>query len=740
LSAPAELALAVPARTSAARAFAGSVASRALVAATVGLCASAAAADWLPPQPLLLGLSIGLAIPAIVFRQVPVLLMAIAFMAGQLGAWRMQGAEAALTAAGKQVEALTGPLELRGLVADDPVNRGRTTSLRLSDVLVRAGDGWQPLKFGVRLNVPAWPEHEYGEELQVRGRLEALAGGGAIEALRRQGVLASVSYPRLSYLPNPQANPVLIALFRFRLRLGETIDQTLPEPAGSTLKATILGLRSALSKDEEQALITTGTVHLVAISGFKLSLLAAGLEAIGLWLLRRTTGRAPITFAVTVVVLTTMAGYTLMTGASPSAVRAAMMAGAALLAALVGRPREQLAALALAVFAIVLIRPFELQDGGFQLSCLSVLGIALLGEPLNPRRWIEPVPGTTQPVVAAAGRAAAVSLAATAFDLPVLAGSFHIVSLVAPLANLLGMPLLGPIMILGGLGALFGSLVPVLGALLLWPAWACVSLLEGIVRLSASLPYAALPIGELAPALVAMYYALLLAAAWWLRRKGPTRPPKPATWARRVSRIAIGAGAVAAACASAIATRPPSTLRTTFLAVPGQATLIQAPAGTKVLVDGSADGRALLRQLGAILPPWDRNIDAVVLTSTNSDHIAGLEELSARYRIGALVPPGDVPGSATLSRLLQHVPPVRVDRVDLGRGLLTRDHDGWRLQSGPDSIVLRAGGSDLQLATGSWRVIPMLRGLQPEAADGLLPLAETGAITVTFGASASVDS
>ncbi|HEY8693681.1 MAG TPA: ComEC/Rec2 family competence protein, partial [Chloroflexota bacterium] len=461
--------------------------------------------DSLGSAPALLGLSGAAVGAAILVRKLAfarlvgaIVLLATAALAAQVGAWRMQATLDHMADAKTQVTRFGGAQQqIRGLVADDPAPRGRTTSLTLSDVLVRNGDSWEPLGAKVLVSVPHWPDHEYGEYLQLRGRLQALSGAGAIEALGRQGVLASMSYLRVSWLANPQANPVLVGMSRLRQRLGDTIGQTLPDPVAATLKATILGLRGALPKNEQQALVNTGTVHLVVISGFKLSLLAAGLQMIGLWILRRTSARLFARLVVSASVLAGIGGYTVLTGATPSAVRAAIMAGLVVFAALMGRPHDQVAALAIAVLAIVGLSPLEVQDAGLQLSCLSVLGIAVLAEPLA--RWFRG-PAARLPAAGWWGRlgrmaalalaeAMGASLAATAFDVPVLADSFHVVSLISPVANLLGMPLLAPIMIFGGLGAGLGSVWLPLGAVFLWPAWAFTTLLDWLVNWTAGLPW-----------------------------------------------------------------------------------------------------------------------------------------------------------------------------------------------------------------------------------------------------------
>jgi len=668
-----------------------------------------------------------------------VALLALAAVAAMAGAWRMQDAEASLALGKAQVQRFGGQQQIRGLVADDPSPRQRATSLTLSDIVVRNGEGWEPLGARVLVSVPHWPEHEYGEYLQLRGLLRPLSGEGAIEALGRQGVLASMSYPRVSYLANPQANRVLVSISRLRLRLGETISQTLPEPAASTLKATILGLRSVLPKDEQQALVNTGTVHLIVISGFKLTLLAAGLQALGLWVLRRTTARMWARLGVSMAVLATIAGYTVLTGATPSAVRAAIMAGLVVLAALVGRQHDQLATLAISVLAIVGLRPFELEDGGFQLSCLSVLGIALLAEPLagRLRRPALALPDglrAVRVVALALGEAIAASVAATAFVAPVLAASFHVVSVVSPLANLLGMPLLWPIMVLGGLGALFGSVWLPMGALLLWPAWAFTSLLEWIVHWTAALPYAALSIDGMAPEAVAGYYAVLLCATWLLRR-GPAevQPSRPAP-SRRLAWSLMLAGALGVAAMSALRTGPPSSVQTTLLAVPGQAALIQTRGGRKVLIDGGESGAELLRQLGRMLPPWDRNLDLVLITSSRTDHTGGLDGLFGRYTVAAVVEPDAKGSPLTFQRLQARAQRLSADAVELGDGArLRHTAQGWQLEQGDASVLVTDRGFDVRTPDGAWRVLAMLRGAGAPTEDDAMALSETGNVTVTFG-------
>lgn len=88
----------------------------------------------------------------------------------------------------------------------------------------------------------------------------------------------------------------------------------------------------------------------------------------------------------------------------------------------------------------------------------------------------------------------------------------------------------------------------------------------------------------------------------------------------------------------ALAGLPDGRLHVYFLDVgQGDAILIQAPDGRQVLVDGGPSPTALLSELGATLPFWDRSLDLVVLTHPDGDHITGLIPLLDRYRVARVL-------------------------------------------------------------------------------------------------------
>ena len=143
---------------------------------------------------------------------------------------------------------------------------------------------------------------------------------------------------------------------------------------GALLAATMLGRTALLPAEAKEAFATTGTLHLFAISGLHIAGMAAGL----LWLTRRA--RLP-ELPAGIAILALLWLYVQVTGASPSSVRAWIMA-AFLWGGRVGeRDTPALQSLALACAVTLMLSPEACADAGFQLSYAAVLGIIVAGGP-----------------------------------------------------------------------------------------------------------------------------------------------------------------------------------------------------------------------------------------------------------------------------------------------------------------------------------------------------------------------
>ena len=262
------------------------------------------------------------------------------------------------------------------------------------------------------------------------------------------------------------------------------MTRALPEPQAGLADGILIGLRDRVDRDLAAAFTTAGVSHIVAISGWNIAIVAA---LVGALLGSRLGSREPRT----AITLAAIVGYTLVAGASPSVSRAAFMAAIGLTARAGGRSSSALSALGWAVVMLLLIDPATVADPGFALSGLATAGLIGWATPLAER--LRRSGGHTLPGWLA--ESLAISLAAEAATLPLVLLTFGRLAFIAPLANLVVVPLVPPAMAAGAvalgagwLGAL-GLPQPIVTILGL-PAWALLGLLIGLVRAAASLPFA----------------------------------------------------------------------------------------------------------------------------------------------------------------------------------------------------------------------------------------------------------
>ena len=498
-------------------------------------------------------------------------------------------------------------------------------------IFPRPGDGWARLEG--RIARPARPRNPGGFDLDGW--------------LRGKGVTAVLEDAKLLAW-RPSEGP--------RRAAGARLAAGLSPPVAGLARALVLGERAALA--EAEAFRRAGLGHLLALSGLHVGFLLGFLL-----ILLYPLGRIRYPLALLVVL-----GYLALAGPSPSLLRAALMAGAVLLALFWGRGQPGLlAALALALAVQLVLAPWALYDLGFRLSYLAVAGLGLLLPPLF--RAIQPFPAPLRWVLG--GLFA--TLAAQAAVLPLILDAFGRVSLLSPLANLLALPLAAIFVPLGFLKLLgLGFLAPGLeltGRALLWVA--------GAFANAPALPWGAIPASGFW-----LYYLALLAVLLGL-------------WGK-LSRTQA-AFLVLLAVLAALSPRAFPVLEVWQLDVgEGHATLIRAPGGVEVLLDAGAEwaaGRVLraLRALGV------DDLDLLVLTHPDRDHAGAVPRILREHPVGALLTgphyPEDDPALA--SARLQGVPHLVAaygDRVRLGPLTLEVWHPRAQTPPGDNarSLVVRA--------------------------------------------------
>ena len=572
-------------------------------------------------------------------------LVGVALLSVVVGAWRGQPTEptAAVTAS---VAALAdgSDHDLIGTVMDDPRPREDRLQLVLGDLSFLRDGAAHRLSDRLLVWLPRGIDAASGDRLLIGSRVELAEdfdGFAYREYLARHGIGAIARAARSAEVVAAGNGPA-VAMAAIRSALLGGLNDLVPEPEAALGAGILLGVRSAIAPEINDAFSTAGLTHVVAISGWNIAIVAALVAAAVRPLAKRPGGR----WTTAAVAAATVGGYVVVTGASPSVVRAALMAGAMLVARLGGSRAHAASALALAALVMLLAAPPVLWDVGFQLSLLATGGLIWFGAPIEGRltRWPAWI---REPV--------ALTLAAQLTTLPVILVNFERLSLVAPIANVLVVPFVPLAMLFSAVAAAVGLIdglihVPLIGNALTWlaggAAWLVLRVIVWLGTTVASVPNAAVDI-RVPPAVAIAWLPMLALAEWAVRdRTLPQKPTPverpPSEPVRRFVRpVPICGAMVGVLLAITVAARPDGLLHLTVLDVgQGDAILVETPDGATMLIDGGPDPELTLRRMGTNLPFFARRIDLLVLSHPHQDHVAGLVEVLDRFRVGAVMHAG----------------------------------------------------------------------------------------------------
>lgn len=217
---------------------------------------------------------------------------------------------------------------------------------------------------------------------------------------------------------------------------------------GAIIAAITTGDKSMLSKDLRQQYSLAGVAHVLALSGFHLTIICGLIELLIIGRLPRRQwkiwGRG--------ITLVAIGAFTVMAGSPPSLVRAAIMCGIVIVSSMVRHENNPMNSLFLAILLMTIFKPMILFDVGFQLSVMSMLGLVTVGSFLKKAVpvqswWLRQIWGI-----------AYTTMASTLFTLPLISYYFGSVPLMSLFSNLV-VPTLTIVMI--GMAALWWILTPI---------------------------------------------------------------------------------------------------------------------------------------------------------------------------------------------------------------------------------------------------------------------------------------
>jgi len=350
--------------------------------------------------------------------------------------------------------------------------------------------------------------YTYGDTIAFQGTLTSPKNFDEFDYvtyLKKQGIRSIMPFPEeanLESLTLSQMERISILLHRklqqIKNKFESAVQRSMPEPEAAYVQGILLGSRTNIPQALRDAFATTGTSHILAISGYNIAILAEMIMAgILFWFRRR------VAFWITMVVIIL---FVIITGGSASVVRAAIMGILLLFAQGYGRLYSSKHAIALAAAVMVFFNPFVLVfDIGFQLSFLAVLGLIYLYPIFKYylRRWRE---SDFKDLIL-------MTLAAQTMVLPALIGYFHSLPLLSLAANILVLPFVPMLMGLGFAAGLAGILVMFLGRIVGVFAWALAHYQISVIEWFAALPMAAVAI-SVPRTIIFGIYGLIFIGLW----------------------------------------------------------------------------------------------------------------------------------------------------------------------------------------------------------------------------------
>ncbi|MCM8791013.1 MAG: DNA internalization-related competence protein ComEC/Rec2 [Candidatus Omnitrophica bacterium] len=437
-----------------------------------------------------------------------------------------------------------------------------------------------------------------------------------------------------------KSQPVKKLAYSLRQKARSIIDRYIDQPYNGFIKAILIGDRMGLEHDIKDNFIKTGTIHVLAISGLHVGLIAA-LVFIFFTLFRLPRKASFVLTAVTLIV------YLFIAGSSLPVIRAVIMFALTIIAYAIGRQADLLNSISVAAFLMLLWNPKALFDPAFQLSSLSVLSIAAITPKVNAILKIGPKPSMyfTGRMKSYILTGLSVSIAAWLGTWPLVAKYFNILSPISVLVNLAVIPLIFVLIVSAFLFLVAAPISVVLASLFASALEALARILFSVNDFFAGLPVAHFRVPAPTGWIIVSYYTILLL---WIM------PSPLLVWRFHIDKrkvliailVAMNIGFWRDVAISASESR---NMRITFLDVEqGDSAFLEFPGGN-LLIDGGSGGEEGALDIGrSVVAPflWNRGftyIDSVVVTHMHEDHMGGIIYLLNNFKVNNIIDNGIVP-------------------------------------------------------------------------------------------------
>ena len=395
-------------------------------------------------------------------------------------------------------------VNLTGIIIEEPDQGEKTTKLTI-----------QPVNGKEKILINKWPypQYEYGDKLKIIGMLEEprfFEDFNYKDYLAKDGIFGVMYQPKIELLEKNKANYLKDFLIAIKNKMTDSLNKIMPRPQSAFLEALIFGQESNISDGWKEKLNLTGTRHIAAVSGMNITILTLLISDfllfLGFWKKQALYSSIILIFF-----------YILMIGAPISAIRAGIMAAFFLAAQCWGRPSNGLKAIVLAAAIMLFFNPLLLtKDISFQLSFSAVMGLVFLQSKLSDAFGAIPDWFQLRNNLSA-------TLAAQIFALPILIYNFGQISLLSPITNILILPFVPIITILGFVSMVVAVFWQGLGQFLSWPVWLMLTYLMKIIKLFSNFSWASLVFRNVSWIFLFVFYSFLSLAVWRLNKNQKTQ-------------------------------------------------------------------------------------------------------------------------------------------------------------------------------------------------------------------------
>lgn len=349
----------------------------------------------------------------------------------------------------------------------------------------------------------------YGDKIKVKGILESpinfMTSSGKEfnykSYLANKNIYFIVKNADIEIISNNNGNYFLHKLFKLKSLFIKNIVRVIGNPESDLALGLILGARGGFDTITKNEFITTGTIHIVALSGYNITIVAESImKLFGIFL----SVHISIVLGVLVVFL-----FILLTGASATSIRAGIMAFIMLFGRLTGRNYDAGRAIIIALLLMLAYDIRTINDISFQLSFLATFGVLFITPKIFPYLSFLTIRYNIRELTAT-------TIAATISVLPLLIYKTGIFSLVSLPTNILILPLIPLTMFFSFLTGLFGFIFISLSIPFGFISELFLSYILKIIHTFASIPFASLNIKSFPISVTIFIYILIL---WWVFRE-----------------------------------------------------------------------------------------------------------------------------------------------------------------------------------------------------------------------------